>query len=121
MKATISYDENQHKPSMFAKPVTRYLVKMVVAFSEEEQAIITQAMLADVPLHEYDMPLEKLDPLHVRLTINDCRAGTFSKAFDTPFKARLFRQEVTDDILPSLKNYLEGNRPLEKEPLVIEL
>lgn len=121
MKATITYSTGEHKPSMFAKPVTKYHVTAKVTLTEEEQAIVAGAKLGDVAVHEYDVPLDKMDPLHVRITIDDCLAGKLHDAFDTPIKARQFADKLTTDILPSLKNYIEGNRPLETEPMVIEL
>ena len=120
MKATISYSQGEHKPSMFAKPVTKYHVTATVDLTEEEQAIVTQAKLGDIAVYEYDVPLEKMDPLHVRVTISDCTIGKLRDVFDTPIKAREFAHKLSSDILPSLKNYIEGNRPLETEPAVFE-
>ena len=121
MKATISYSQKDVKPSMFAKPVTKYHVTAKVQLTEEEQAIVQESHIGDAVIYEYDVPLNPgMDPLHIKFDIDKCVHEGIHDAFDTPLNARRFAQKLQDDLLPSLKGYIDGNRALDVAPIELE-
>lgn len=120
MKATISFTQGEHKASMFAKPVTKYQVIAKIQLTEEEQAIVQESHIGDAVIYEYDVPLKDMDPLHVKFDIDKCVYQGISNSFDTPLNARRFAQKLQEDLLPSLKSYIEGNRALDTAPIELE-
>jgi hypothetical protein len=115
--------------SIFSKPrtINEYVVSLKIELTEEERAIITAHQLWDVqiltrPLYVpadlmHKVPAELLGRVGqpVRYQIKDlvgakAKDGMFHQTFLTPVDAANFEAELKNDILPSLKNYIEASR-----------
>lgn len=113
-----------------------YGLELAIQFNEEEQAIIKERNLESVILMERDIPadvnadkhenrgmLKKMaiaatsgiDALGFHLTFRKLLNGPDTYFFDTPIDAKNYEVELKQDILPTAKAYLEGNKEVGSE------
>lgn len=123
MKATIAFHRNDtQQGGIFNKTVvSSFHVTAKVELSEEESAIVRDAKIGDAVIYERDASGKNATtPFIIKYDIDKCVSEGIHDAFNSPIKAREFAAKLRDDLLPTLKNYIEGNRPLELEPVVLE-
>lgn len=97
---------------------TRYRVTAMIDFSDEERTIVRTFALGR---HEAYVAEEAIDFPEFVFTINDLiYKRPHVRMFPTALAARLFEQELTEDILPRVKNYILGNAA-ERHPSSYEI
>lgn len=98
MRATIKTEEYQYVAGIF-KREPRWKVVCKLEFSSEELAIIRNRNLSD--LHIYTQNLGNSDDIQVYLK-EVIKHGIWS-VFLTPVDAKQFEQELTNELLPTLR------------------
>ncbi len=114
MKATVNRTEHQNKvkTGLFSsKTVPSYSVSATIDFSEEELAIIRKQKIGDIVVHSYkQMTMKDGSPLMFDYTIDFIvKNKTISDKFDTVIEASTFERKLKEDILPTLKGFIDGN------------
>ncbi len=130
MRVTINRreQENKEKTGFFSsKTTTAYIVQAIVEFSETEKATIRKYNLGSTVLfHErFDNLIEqykannlpyKEEAVSFSLTIDKLIKEPFQRGFATPMLANEFENKVKGEILPALKQLIEGNTTTSAEP-----
>ena len=116
MRATIDIEEYQYAVGLF-KREPRWKVNCKLNFSEEELAIIRARSLYDLHVYNQRLPMEEDEiPILLREII---KHGIWS-VFSSPVEARNFKHDLSTEILPSLKTYIEECVDTGGEPETLE-
>ncbi|WP_424363088.1 hypothetical protein [Methylocystis parvus] len=106
MRVSVSHDDIVVRKGFLGRE-TRYRVTAYIDFSHEEKAIIQRFTLGR---HEAYTPKEAIDFPNFTFTINDLLyKRPHVRIFPTVLSARLFEQELAEQILPRVKSYILGN------------
>ncbi|MGB5085583.1 MAG: hypothetical protein WBO09_13495 [Methylocystis silviterrae] len=106
MRVSISHDDIVVRKGFLGRE-TRYRVTAWIDFSDEERTIVRAFALGR---HEAYTAEEAVDFPKFVFTINDLiYQRPHIRVFPTALAARTFEQELAEDILPKVKNYILGN------------
>jgi hypothetical protein len=106
MRVAVSHDEVVVRKGWLSRE-TRYRVTAVIDFSDEEKTIVQRFGLGQ---HEAYATEDAVDFPNFIFTINDLiYQRPHVRVFPTGLSARLFEQELAEEILPKVKNYILGN------------
>lgn len=141
MKVTINHV--QKKTGMIRK-TTHHGVSVLVKFSTEELAVISERQLEkdiimerDYPSDMSDAAVEKhankgvggkllkmavsgADALHFHLTVRKLMNGEDTYFLSTPMEAKSYEEELKESLV-KLKNWIVGNAEVEQETASFEL
>lgn len=106
MRVAVFHDEVVVRKGWLGRE-TRYRVTAQIDFSDEEKTIVRQFTLGQ---HEAYTTEDAVDFPNFAFTINDLiYRRPHVRVFPTALAARLFEEELAEEILPKVKNYILGN------------
>lgn len=106
MRVSISHDDIVVRKGFLGRQ-TRYRVTATIDFSDEERTIVRAFALGS---HEAYAAEEAIDFPKFVFTINDLiYRRPHVRTFPTALAARAFEQQLAQEILPKVKQYILGN------------
>lgn len=106
MRVSITHDDIVVRKGFLGRE-TRYRVTAYIDFSDEERTIVQRFALGT---HEAYAAEEAVDFPNFAFTINDLiYQRPHVRLFPTALGARMFEQQLTEEILPRVKDYILGN------------
>ena len=115
MRVTINTEEFQFVAGFF-KREPRWKVTCKIEFSPEELAIIRQRNFGDLQIYTQDTGIGEPTDIKLAAVI---KHGIWN-VFNTPLAAKQFENELTSELLPSLKTYLTASADVETGTKVLE-
>ena len=106
MRVAVFHDEVVVRKGWLGRE-TRYRVTAQIDFSNEEKTIVQRFALGQ---HEAYTTEDAVDFPNFVFTINNLiYQRPHVRVFPTALAARLFEEELAEEILPKVKNYILGN------------
>jgi hypothetical protein len=112
--------DREEKTTGLLKKTTQYTVKLTVQFSETELAIIKQRKLDDLIVYKYPYVAPFSGPGEMEVMVKMLRTPSY-RSFPTIIDAEAFEQKLRDEILPTLKEYIETSAMPSKKSSAFEL